>query len=581
MSRHAAPHPPVLSPTAPASPAAGRTPARKDPTAKVTGISHAELQSCRALVIDANPTSRSILTGQLRDLGVGTVVQTTRPQEARRQLEVQTFDIVLCDYHFDASESYSGRDLLDDLRRAQLLPYATVFVMVTGEATYAKVVEAAESALDSYLLKPYSAMALSERLQQARHRKHVLQDIFEAVESSQLERAAQLCLQRFGEKKQYWLYAARIGAELLLRLERHAEAKALYEAVIKAQAAPWARLGVARAELESGQWPAAKRTLESLIADQPTYADAYDVMGRVQLEEGRFDEALATYRRATSLTTGSINRLQKQGLLAFYLGQDEEATKALDRAATIGANSKMFDYQTLVLLGFLRFGQRDGKALQRCAEGVAKALDRAPDSPRLRRFDRILRTLALLLERQTARVVEEIQAQAAALRESSFDLEAACNFATLLARLTASEVQLPDAPGWIRTLGLRFAVGKPAAEMLARAALAHPPFQDSLRETVAEINRLAEAAMGLSLAGDPGAAVRALLEHAGTTGNSRLAEMAALSLKRHQARIAEADALGGEVAELRAQIGEGAAKLPIDQLDTRASGGLRLHGDAA
>ncbi|TAK83185.1 MAG: response regulator, partial [Aquabacterium sp.] len=182
MSRPAAPSSPALSPAAPASPATGRRPGRKE----LTGISHAELQSCRALVIDANPTSRSILTAQLRELGVGTVVQTTRPQEARRQLEVQNFDIVLCDYHFDASESYSGRDLLDDLRRAQLLPYATVFVMVTGEATYAKVVEAAESALDSYLLKPYSAVALSERLQQARHRKHVLQDIFEAIEASEL-----------------------------------------------------------------------------------------------------------------------------------------------------------------------------------------------------------------------------------------------------------------------------------------------------------------------------------------------------------------------------------------------------------
>ncbi|TAL21734.1 MAG: response regulator [Aquabacterium sp.] len=577
MSRPAAPSSPVFSPAVPASPAAGRRPGRKE----LTGISHEELQSCRALVIDANPTSRSILTAQLRELGVGTVVQTTRPQEARRQLEVQNFDIVLCDYHFDASESYSGRDLLDDLRRAQLLPYATVFVMVTGEATYAKVVEAAESALDSYLLKPYSAVALSERLQQARHRKHVLQDIFEAIEASELERAAQLCLQRLEAKKQYWLYAARIGAELLLRLERHAEAKALYEAVIKAQAAPWARLGVARAEFESGQWPAAKRTLESLISSQPTYADAYDVMGRVQLEEGRFDDALATYRRATSLTTGSINRLQKQGLLAFYLGEDEEATKALDRAAAIGANSKMFDYQTLVLLGFLRFDQRDAKALQRCADGVARALERAPASPRLQRFAAVLGTVGVMLERRIAATVEQVRAQAADIRAPGFDLEAGCNLLTLLARVTAFDVQLPDATDWVRTIGLRFATSKPAAEMLVRAAHVHPPFQDTLRETHAEINRLAESAMSLSVAGDPAGAVRALLEHAASTGNTRLAEMAALSFKRHQARIDDAQAVGEAIAALRAEVGQQTSKLPIDQLDTRAAGGLRLHGDAA
>ena len=57
--------------------------------------------------------------------------------------------MVLCQHHF-ANEASSGQDLLDDLRRNQLLLFSTVFIMVTGEATYAKVAEAAESALDGY-----------------------------------------------------------------------------------------------------------------------------------------------------------------------------------------------------------------------------------------------------------------------------------------------------------------------------------------------------------------------------------------------------------------------------------------------
>src|SRR5687768_4629597 len=110
------------------------------------------IENCKALVIDANPTSRSILATMLREMGVGTVSQASRVTDARRHLENRVFDVVLCDYHFDSAE-YSGQDLLDDLRRAQLLPFSTVFIMVTGEATYARVAEAAESALDGYLLK--------------------------------------------------------------------------------------------------------------------------------------------------------------------------------------------------------------------------------------------------------------------------------------------------------------------------------------------------------------------------------------------------------------------------------------------
>ena len=92
-------------------------------------------------------------------MGVGHVAHASRAADARRMLEGRTFDVVLCDYHFDHSPM-SGQDLLDDLRRSQLLPYSTVFVMVTGEAGYTQVAEAAEAALDSYLLKPHTASAL-------------------------------------------------------------------------------------------------------------------------------------------------------------------------------------------------------------------------------------------------------------------------------------------------------------------------------------------------------------------------------------------------------------------------------------
>ena len=123
---------------------------------------------------------------------------------------------------------------------------------------------------------------------------------------------------------------------MLLRLGRHDQARVLYEAVIATQALPWARLGVARAQIEAGAGPAGKRTLESLISDQPGFADAYDVMGRVQVDQGQFAEALATYRTATQLTPGSITRLQRQGMLAFYLGENDEAKKALERATLLG-----------------------------------------------------------------------------------------------------------------------------------------------------------------------------------------------------------------------------------------------------
>ena len=49
-------------------------------------------------------------------MGVGHLRQP-RHDKGSRLLENRSFDVVLCDYHFDHS-AMSGRDLLDDLRRS-------------------------------------------------------------------------------------------------------------------------------------------------------------------------------------------------------------------------------------------------------------------------------------------------------------------------------------------------------------------------------------------------------------------------------------------------------------------------------
>ena len=250
-------------------------------------------------------------------------------RDARNRLEHTVFDFVLCEQYFDDTNE-SGQTLLDDLRRAHLLPFSTVFFMVTAEASYASVAEAAESALDGYLLKPFTPVALFDRLSLARLRKVHLMPIFNAIEDENFELAASLCVQRFETQQPYWLYAARIGTELLLRLGRHDEARTLFEAVIAARALPWAKLGVARAQVESGQATRAITTLMGLIGEDASYTDAYDVLGRAQVEVGNFAEALETYRTASTLTPDSVGRQQKFGMMAFYMGDrtsDRKSTR--------------------------------------------------------------------------------------------------------------------------------------------------------------------------------------------------------------------------------------------------------------
>ncbi|WCM87304.1 response regulator [Acidovorax sp. NCPPB 3576] len=534
----------------------------------------------QALVIDSNATSRSILVAQLREYGIHRVVQCSRVQDARSRLEHTVFDYVLCEQYF-AESGQSGQTLLDDLRRAQMLPFSTVFFMVTAEASYAAVAEAAESALDGYLLKPFTPSALFERLGLARLRKTHLRPIFDAIGREDFEAAAQLCVERFEARKPYWLYAARIGTELLLRLARHDEARTLFEAVIEARALPWAKLGVARAQIESGQAPRAITTLQGLIGEDASFADAYDVLGRAQVEMGHFEDAMATYRTASSLTPDSVVRLQKLGMMAHYMGDRETAAKALSRAAVLGIDSKLFDYQSLVLLAFSHFAGNDRKGLERCMADFARILERHGDSRRVQRFSEIVAVLQQIQQRQFAQAVAGVRSMAREIGMGDFDYEAACNLSSLLAVLAATSIDLHEGPAWVTAIGMRYANTRGLCELMANACQVHDEYADIVRGCLPQINKTAENAVALSLSGDPGGAVAQLIDSAGTTLNTKLLDMAQQMLARHAGRIEDAAARQEAIDALRVRCGTTTPRAVLGQATERKPGELVLRTSSA
>nr|WP_255435096.1 response regulator [Rhodoferax sp. BLA1] len=534
-----------------------------------------DLSTSTALVIDANPTSRSMLVSQLRDFGMGRVVQVARLQDARRQLEFRNFDVVLCELHFE-NETMTGQDLLDDLRRNQLLPFATVFIMVTGEATYAKVAEAAESALDGYLLKPHKANQLAERLHQARFRKTSLQDIFSAIEAEDFETAASLCQQRFESKGLFWLYAARVGAELMLRLGKYAQAQKLYQAVVAAKTLPWARLGVARALMDEGQVTRATSVLDNLISEEPNYTDAYDVMGRAQFEQGKFDAALSTYKLASDMTPASITRLQNLGLMSYYCGDRQGAEAMLDRTTRIGLYSKMFDCQTLVLLALVRFESGNRKGLQRCRDDFARLIKRRPGNARQERLSGIVEALHLIDQGQFVQAVTSIRSQCQRIKSPDFDFESAANLLALLAQLANKTIQLDEVEQVVDTVGKRFAGTRALAELLAGSAAIYPPYAELVRTAHTSILKLTETAMTMSMRGDPQAAVIELIRHGQETLSGKLIETAYLVMHRYADKIKNAAELSHMVQQLRTHYNTKITRAALGE-PKRQAGGLTLR----
>ena len=535
-----------------------------------------EIHQARALLIDGNALFRSVTAAQLKDLGIGQVTHATRLKEARLTLERENFDIVVCSREFDDSD-HSGQDLLDELRREQLLPHSTVFIMVTERASYHQVVEAAEASLDVLLVRPFTAAALGDRLTEARNRKRVLADVLRALDAGEFETAFARALKRFQDRQPYWAWCGRLAAELLLRLQRPADARKVFERLVSTHGAAWSRLGVARAQLATSDTAGARVSIGAVLADQPDCADAHDLLARTLLEQSDFDAALDAYRRAAAITPGCLLRAQHVGALAFFQGREDESLAALERSVNLGTQSKLFDAQTLLLLAMLRFDQGSKQGVAAMLDQLQKYAQRFPASKRLRRMESAVKALALLLDESAARSLEIARRLACEADEPSFDLEAANLTLALWARLPQTLRPPGEHDELIERCARRFCISKAIAEVLCAAARRDGPAVSIVRRCQAQLTATAEAAMARSLKGDPRAAVIQLLEAGEAAQNAKLLEMGGALARRHAASIADADELSARAAELTARWGHHSTHIAGIQRSGRSPSGLQIR----
>ena len=126
------------------------------------------------------------------------------------------------------------------------------------------------------------------------------------------------------------------------------------------------------------------------------------------------------------------------------------------------------------------------------------------------------------------------------------------------------------------TISLRFITNRPRMELLAGAALAHPPLSAKVREISAQVFQISRDAIKLAMQGEPATATVRLLSAGRATLNSKLIETAGLLLKRYASKIANGPELESEFKSLTLNFGENSnGRAGSDQ--PREAGGLKLR----
>jgi DNA-binding response OmpR family regulator len=126
-------------------------------------------ENTTVLIIEDSLTVRQGLRTMLSMAGITRSDAVSSAAEGRARLKGRRFDVVLCDYNL--GDGMDGQELLEALRKTGTLPLSTIWIMITGERKYERVVAAAEMAPDDYILKPFNSNLLLTRMNNAHKRK--------------------------------------------------------------------------------------------------------------------------------------------------------------------------------------------------------------------------------------------------------------------------------------------------------------------------------------------------------------------------------------------------------------------------
>jgi two-component system chemotaxis response regulator CheY len=114
----------------------------------------------KILVVDDFSTMRRIIKNLLRDLGFSNIQEADDGTTALPALKSGKFDLIVSDWNMPGM---TGLDLLKAVRSdpdLQTIP----FLMVTAESKREQIIEAAQAGVNGYVVKPFTAATLQEKL---------------------------------------------------------------------------------------------------------------------------------------------------------------------------------------------------------------------------------------------------------------------------------------------------------------------------------------------------------------------------------------------------------------------------------
>ena len=114
----------------------------------------------KILVADDFPEVTRVIRNILKNIGFTNIREADSGKAVLRALKKEKYDLILCDWNMP---DMTGVEVLKKIRSDDELKEIP-FIMVTAEAEKEKILEAIKAGVSNYIVKPFTAQAISEAI---------------------------------------------------------------------------------------------------------------------------------------------------------------------------------------------------------------------------------------------------------------------------------------------------------------------------------------------------------------------------------------------------------------------------------
>lgn len=331
----------------------------------------------RCLIVDDLTEVRASYKRMLLSFGAKVIDTAANGDQAMDLVKSHQYDIIISDYNLD--ESKDGQQVLEELRFMNLLKYTTLYIIITGESSREMVLGAIENQPDDYITKPISQKMMRTRLDRSLIKHEQFYTIRQAIDNRDYIKALQLCDEGIAANMRFHWDYVRFKGQIFILMKSFDKAKALYEEALKEKEFIWAKLGLARTLLELDQTEGVEDILKSILAIDPRYIEALDLLTEYYLKEKQYEKAQESIERATLLSPKSIKRHRQLAEIAEINHDDETCLRAYEEAIRWNYNSchaKPEDYLAMARKTVEITTGRKGKEVIARAKKAIGVLDR-------------------------------------------------------------------------------------------------------------------------------------------------------------------------------------------------------------